>query len=187
MIWALKSLKNLHFDWSLSCKVNNVWPKKYRGVIFHDTEESYNIWRKTDLWLGKWHEEFEKCSVEHLELSKLGLWKCMSLKFTGKLCVITMKNDGKYWRGIDLSVQNWYEEFNEFWPKHSKISKICTLMGCFCPKNMIIKLRKYKGVMFDSTEYWCKIWRKIDLCFQKWHEKFGRFSPEDSKVSKLGL
>ena len=28
LIWALKSLKNLHFDWSLLCKVYNVWPKK---------------------------------------------------------------------------------------------------------------------------------------------------------------
>ena len=28
LIWALKSLKNLHFDWSLLCKVCNLWPKK---------------------------------------------------------------------------------------------------------------------------------------------------------------
>ena len=28
LIWALKSLKKLHFDWSLLCKVYNVWPKK---------------------------------------------------------------------------------------------------------------------------------------------------------------
>ena len=27
LIRALKSLKYLHFDWSLSCKVYNVWPK----------------------------------------------------------------------------------------------------------------------------------------------------------------
>ena len=28
LIQALKSLQNLHCDWSLSCKVYNVWPKK---------------------------------------------------------------------------------------------------------------------------------------------------------------
>ena len=28
LIWALKSLKKLHFDWSPWCKVYNVWPKK---------------------------------------------------------------------------------------------------------------------------------------------------------------
>ena len=32
--------------------------KRYRGVIFHDTEEWWKIWRKTDLRFGKWHQEF---------------------------------------------------------------------------------------------------------------------------------
>ena len=36
LIWALKSLKNLHFDWSLLCKVYNVWPKK--------VQRSYTSW-----------------------------------------------------------------------------------------------------------------------------------------------
>ena len=26
--------------------------------------------------------------------------------------------------------------------------------------------KKYRGVIFDGTEYWCKIWRKTD-CFLK--------------------
>ena len=78
--------------------------KKYRWVIFHDTEESCKISRKTDLWFGKWHEEFGKFSPEHTKFSKLGLSldpfiqsrKCMSLKLTGELCVMTMKNDAKF-------------------------------------------------------------------------------------------
>ena len=37
----------------------------------------------------------------------------------------------KTWRGIDLSVQNWHEQFDKFWPEHSKISKISILKGCF--------------------------------------------------------
>ena len=106
--------------------------KKYRGVIFHDTEELCKIWRKTDLWFGKWHEEFGRFS-----------------------------------------------------PEHSKISKICTLMSCFWPKYIMFELKKYRGVMFDGTEDWCKIWRKTDLCFQKWHEEFNKFWPEHSKISKI--
>ena len=39
---STQSLKNLHFDWSLSCKVYN--------KTFHDTEMSCKICRKTDLW-----------------------------------------------------------------------------------------------------------------------------------------
>ena len=38
--------------------------------------------------------------------------------------------------------------------------------------------------MFDCTEYWCKIWRQTDLYFQKWHEEFGKFSPQHIWKSK---
>ena len=41
--------------------------------------------------------------------------------------------------------------------------------------NVMFELKKYRGVMFDGTEDWCKIWRKTDLCFLKWHEEFDRF------------
>ena len=68
---ALRSFKTLHFDWSLSCKYIKLHLKKYREVIFHDTEESCKIRRKTDLWSGKWHEEFGKFLPEHLKVSKL--------------------------------------------------------------------------------------------------------------------
>ena len=55
----------------------------------------------TDLWFGKWHEEYGKFSPEHLKVSKLGFWwdpliqswKSMSLKSTEELSVMTMKND----------------------------------------------------------------------------------------------
>ena len=51
----------------------------------------------------------------------------------------------------------------------------------------MFKLNKYIGVIFDETRVWCKIWRKTDLYFGKWLEEFGMFSPEHTKVSKLGL
>ena len=40
------------------------------------------------------------------------------------------------------------------------------------------------GVMFAGTEYWCNIWRKTDLCFQKWPEEFSKFSPDHVRKSK---
>ena len=78
--------------------------KKCRGIMFHDTEEWWKIWRKADLWSGKWHEEFGKFLLEHLKVSKLRLWwdpfiqsrKCVSLKFTDKLRIMTMKNFVKF-------------------------------------------------------------------------------------------
>ena len=85
----------------LLTKVYNVWTKKVQRIIFHDTREWCKIWRKSDLRFGKWHEELGKSSPKHMKVSKLGLLlgsfiqsrKCMSLKFTGDLCVMTMKND----------------------------------------------------------------------------------------------
>ena len=36
--------------------------KKYSGVTFDGIEDRYKIWRKTDLWFLKCHEEFVKSS-----------------------------------------------------------------------------------------------------------------------------
>ena len=63
----------------------------------------------------------------------------------------------KIWRGIDLSFQTWHEEFDKFWPEHSKVSNICTLMGTFWTKYIMFGIKKYGGVMFDGTEDWRKI------------------------------
>ena len=90
--------------------IGSLWPKyilfelqKYRGVIFHDTEEICKFWKKTDLWFEKRLEKFGKLSPEHLKVSKLGLWwdtsvqsrKDMTLKFAEELCVMTMKYNAK--------------------------------------------------------------------------------------------
>ena len=48
----------------------------------------------------------------------------------------------KIWSGTDVSIQTWHEEFDEVWPGHLKISKICTLMGCFWPKYIMFELKK---------------------------------------------
>ena len=108
--------------------------KKYRGVLFHETEEEYKIWR-----------------------------------------------------GIVLSFQNWRKEFDKFSPEHSQVSKVLSLMGSFWAKYILFGIKKHRGVIFHDIEEWYKIRRKTDLSFGKWHEEFGRFSPEHSKVSKLEL
>ena len=69
----------------------------------------------------------------------------------------------KIWIGIDLSFQNWHEEFDTFWLEHPKILKICTLMGSSWTKYIIFDLKNYRRVRFHHTEEWCKVWRKTDL------------------------
>ena len=44
------------------------WPKlkKYRGVMFDGGQYWFKIWRKTDLWFQKWHEEnFHRLKNSH--------------------------------------------------------------------------------------------------------------------------
>ena len=113
--------------------------------------------------------------------------KCMSLKFTEEFSVMSKKNDAKFLKEFDLPLLNWHDKFDEFWPLHSKVSKICTLTGSFWRKYVILELKRHRGVIFYDTEEWWKIWRKTDLWFGKWHQEFSKFSPQHSKVSKLGL
>ena len=86
---------------------------------------------------------------------------------------------------MDLSFQNWHKEINKFWPEHSKVSKIFTLMGSFWAEYILFELKKYRGVIFHETEKGYKIWRGIDLSFQNWHKAFDKFWPEKSKFSKI--
>ena len=44
--------------------------------------------------------------------------------------------------------------------------KLCTLMCDFCRKYIMFEQKKYKGVMYHSTEKRCKIWGETILCFE---------------------
>ena len=41
----------------------------YKGVIFHETEESCKIWKKTNLWFGKWLDKWRilTCALYNLK------------------------------------------------------------------------------------------------------------------------
>ena len=112
--------------------------------------------------------------IRTFESVKIGSY--MGSRFTEELCVMTLKNYEKSGE-IDL-FKNWDKQFNEFWLEHWNVSKIYTLMGCFWLKHIMFEHRKYRRVMFDGIQDWYKVWRKTDLCFQKWHEEFSKLSPE---------
>ena len=91
----------------------------------------------------------------------------------------------KIWRGINLSFQNWHDEFDEFSPEHLKVSKIFFLMCSFWAKYILFELKKYRAVIFHETGEGYKNWWGINLSFKNWHKEFDRFWPERSKVSKI--
>ena len=65
-----------------------------------------------------------------------------------------------------------------------KFHQIWTLIGSFCWKYIKFLLKKYRRVISQDTEEWCKIWEKNNLFFQKW-QKFDKFWPEHWKISKI--
>ena len=88
--------------------------KKYRGVIFHETEEGYKIWRGIDLLFQNWRKEFDKFWPEHSKASKIftlmgSLWAkyiLIELKKYRRIIVHETEKGCKTWRWIDLSFQN---------------------------------------------------------------------------------
>ena len=71
----------------------------------------------------------------------------------------------KIWRGIGLSFQNWHEEFDKFWPKHLKISKLFILMCSFWAKYILFNLKKVHSSYLSWN--WIGIqnleWNQLDV------------------------
>ena len=165
----------------------------YMGVMFDGSEYWCKIWKltfafKNDMWnLRNFHQTTWKShnwDFDGILLSKVENVRASNLQES----YLSWQ-----WKKLQNWKRNWLVSSKlawgiwQFWSEHLKISKICTLMGCLWQKYMTFQLKKYGGVMFDGTEYWCKIWRKTDFRFQKWHEEFGKFLLEHLKVSKFGL
>ena len=139
LTWALESLKIIHFNRLLLGKVYMFELSRYRGVIFHETEARYKIWREIDLSFQNWHREFDKFWPEHLKVSKIftliGFFWARYILFELKRyrgVIIHETEEGyKIWRGSHLSFQNWHKEFDKFWSEHWKVSKVFTLIDSF--------------------------------------------------------
>ena len=135
---ALKNLNILHFNRLLLTKVNNVRAEKGIGElclmelnIYATYEQKLNCTFKNDFSnLANFHQSmFRSLKIGTLIGSFYRKWKMYELKLYRR--VSCHDNEEWCWRGIHWSFQNWYEEFVKFWPKHSKISKICHLMEFF--------------------------------------------------------
>ena len=129
-------------------------------------------------------------------------WKSQNWDFDGIL-LSKNENDGRkiYSRVMYHDNEGWMQKLKRNWLVNSKLTWVIWWILTRVLKNLKhlhfnrlpltkvynIELKRYEGVMFHGTEYWCKIWRKTDLCFEKWHGESGKFWPEHSKVSKLGL
>ena len=129
LIRALKIHENLHFDWVISCKANNIWPK--------NVQRSYLSWHWNAMqnlkknWLVVWKmswgilEIFTRTLGSVIIETLMGSFYPRQKMHELKHCRVVVCNDTeewwKIWRSIDLSFQNRHKEFDEFWLEHSKV------------------------------------------------------------------
>ena len=163
------------------CKVPNGWPK--------NVQRSYLLWHWRVMqslkknWLVVWKMTW-------------GIWQIFtralqSLKIELKIHrrVIRHENEEwcKIWRGIDLSFQNWHEEFDEFWPEHLKVSKVFILMCSFWAKYTLFELKKYRWVIFHDTEEGYKFGEKWTCNLQIGIKNLTNFDLSVQKSQRFSL
>ena len=113
--------------------------EKYRGVIFHDTEQWCKIWINPDLvvskmaWRIRWTfitapKSLKNCTLMHSFCRKHTLFQLEN--FRG----ITLKRVAKFKRkltcGLKNDIRNWLIVMRAV-----ESLKICTLIGSICPKH----------------------------------------------------
>ena len=159
--------------------------EKYRGVIFHGTEQWFKIWINPDLVASKmawgigWTFIRALKSLKNCTLMDSFCRKhttCFSYKILEELCVMTLKRDAKFKGKLTCGVKNDVRNFVNF---HASSQKSENLHF-----NGLVLSNAYNildGKVHD-TEEWYKTWRKIDLRFGRWHKEFGKFSSDPSKV-----
>ena len=114
--------ENSHFHVLVLSKNITIDPKMYRGVMCHNTEEWCKIWKVTDLYFKKWHEEFSEFWHNTWKFQNLHFkWaffdqsiSCFHLK---KYTVVRRhytKDRSKLQGKNDLWLHKWHDEFGEF-------------------------------------------------------------------------
>ena len=162
----LKVSKKLPFNRLFLTKVYLVWAKKVQRSYLSWHWRVIQNWEMNQLVVLKLTWGIWQIFTRALKVSKLGLWwdpfvqsrKFMSLKFTEESCVMTIKNDMTW--GI-------------WWTLTRALKNLKNLLFNWLLWPMYITYFELKR----SYVWWhWRFWRKTDLCFQKWHEEFGKFA-----------
>ena len=174
------------------CKVFNAWPKKIqRSYLSWHWRVMQNLKKN---WLVVWKmtgilQIFTR-AIWSLKIGiMMGSFNPKKEKYDLKIHrgVMCHENEEwcKIWRGIDLLFQYWHEEFDEFWPKYLKVSKIFILMCSFWAKYILFELKKVRRSYLSWNWRGIQNLGRINSLFQNWHKEFDKFWPEGSKVSKI--
>ena len=93
-IWQIltRALKDFNFNGLLMSKKCIFFVvRKYRGVIFHETEEGYKTWGGIDWSFQNWDKKFDNFWLEHFKVSKVSP---LMGSFSAKYILLEVKNYG---------------------------------------------------------------------------------------------
>ena len=149
--------------------------KKYRGVIFHDTEQWFKIYINSNHVVSKMTWGIGWTFVRALKVWKIVHW-----------CVTTPKSDAKFKGKLTCGLKNGINHLVNF---HASSLKSVNLLFDWILLSKVYKDLDEKVQKGYVSYHWsvCKVWKKTDSWFQKWLEEFGEFWCEKWPVFKLAL
>ena len=121
---ALEFLKKLHFNGLLLNKVYNLWAKKSTGELSlmvlnidatFDGKVTCSFKNDMRNLANFYHKMLGNLKIGTLMRYFYWNYKVLELKFYRGVLRHDSQEWCKIWIGIDLSVQNWHEEFDQFW------------------------------------------------------------------------
>ena len=174
MTRALESLKICTFIGSCSAKYLMFDLKKYRGVIFHDTEEWYKIWRGIDLSFQNWQEEFDKFWPEHLKVKNFPFNELLLRKvYIARTKKVQRSYLSWHWRVMQNLKRNWLVVSKLTWEIWQILTRALESLrnfhfnGLLLSKVYIIPAKKVKRsylswhwrVMQNLKKNWLVVWK----------------------------
>ena len=120
-------------------------------------------------------------ALETLNIGTLMGFFCPKLKmyelkiYRGAICHDNEERC-KVERRIDLSFQNWHEEFDEFSLEHSKTLNICTLMGSSWSKYIMFDLKNAVELCLMTLKIDAKFEGTLICAFKNGMKNFDKFS-----------
>ena len=116
MTRALKNAKNVHFNWLLWTKAYDFWANKverdyawWNWRLMQNLSENWLVlpkmtWRIWQIFTRALKSlKIGNSMGLYIQSRKKNEFKCISVKFTGVLCLMTMNNDAKF--EVELSCQ----------------------------------------------------------------------------------
>ena len=150
----------------MALKIDTKFEEKLTCASKNDMRNLANFYQST--WRSQQNWDFDDILLP--KVRNVWVWEKVMQKLK-RNWLVSSKLTWRIWWILTWAIRN---------------SRNCTLMGCFWPKYIMFELKRYRWVMFDGTEYWCKIWRKTDFAFKNDKRSLANFQQNTFKSLKIG-